>query len=217
MQSFLHNLPRYPEENLDEAKFATNDPEEGTKRRFNSPTRDQNKQRRKYLFLKQVIGQDQPATQYPTSLEVTREMMCCFFGHGVQEINPSRPNREPEDPSGLLLAPSPLLSSQHGVPMEAIRPSPEAAMTDVAQREVTPRDQASSQYSRSLGLSTVGEDIQSEPVDMDPHRSGTPDPPPLLAAGFEDPTCNCSMEDRNYISVRRKNPGILRIWYQSSR
>lgn len=59
--------------------------------------------------------------------------------------------------------------------------------------------------------------IQSEPVDMDPHPSGTPDAPPPLAAGFEDPTCNCPMESRNHLSVRRKIPEILRIWYESSR
>jgi hypothetical protein len=52
---------------------------------------------------------------------------------------------------------------------------------------------------------------------MDPYPSGTPDPPPPLAAGFEDPSCICPMESKNYLSVRRSVSDILKIWYQSER
>ena len=85
------------------------------------------------------------------------------------------------------------------------------------QTESIPVDQDSSQYSRSPGEPTVEGNSPSEPVDMEPYLSGTPDPPPPLAAGFEDPSCNCPLERKSYISVRRKVPEILKIWYQSQR
>jgi hypothetical protein len=54
----------------------------------------------------------------------------------------------------------------------------------------------------------------SDPVDMEPYPSGISDLSPPLAAGFEDPSCNCLLERKNYISVRRKVPKILKMWYQ---
>ncbi|CBF84449.1 predicted protein [Aspergillus nidulans FGSC A4] len=52
---------------------------------------------------------------------------------------------------------------------------------------------------------------------MDPHPSGNLDPPPPLAADFEDPSCNYPLERKHYLYGHRKIPEILRMWYQSSR
>ncbi|KAG0152872.1 hypothetical protein PDIDSM_2677 [Penicillium digitatum] len=58
------------------------------------------------------------------------------------------------------------------------------------------------------------EDIISEPVEMDHHPSGTPDRDvPPLAAGFEE--TSQPMETKSYITVHRKVPEILAMWYES--
>jgi hypothetical protein len=75
------------------------------------------------------------------------------------------------------------------------------------------------QVFQSPRLNMIEEEI-SEPIEFDPHPPGTPDrdlvtPSPPLAAGFEDISCNGPMDSKNYLSVHRKVPEILNMWYQS--
>ena len=92
--------------------------------------------------------------------------------------------------------------------------NPEALATN-ATDNLVPLSPSSSQYSRGVDSYGIALDRPSEPVEMEPYPSGTPDPPPPLAAGFEDPCSNGPMEIKNYISVHRKVAEILRIWLQS--
>lgn len=219
LYTFLRNLPKYSDENIDPAKFTTNSREEEAKHRFNSPTREQYDQLRKHLFLEKIFEQDQPAAQYPTSLGVTREILYCFFGNAIQDMISSRPAGGTENYAEPLIAPcqpsnnsedSLVLSTptshvsdhQQGSPMEAAEPSSHSVITYQMQTEEIPPDQASSQYSRSPGTPVTKGDSPSEAVDIDPYPSGTPDPPPPLAAGFEDPSCICPMEKKiTYLCV----------------
>ncbi|KAJ5302310.1 hypothetical protein N7508_007173 [Penicillium antarcticum] len=229
MRKFLRNLPRYSEEDLEAAEFTTDDTEKRAKNRYNSPVHDQYEHQRKHLFLDRVLGQDQPAAQYPTSLGVTREILCCFFGHEIQTKTSSQPGRAPEtsafqdtlEPTGddnmtmdASVAASPSINESLIGQMDATLENRQSAQMDT--EEPLP-DQSSSRYSRSPNVPTTPVDDPSEPVEIEPYPSGTPDAPPLLAPGFEVPSCNCLMETKNYLSVRRKVPEILKIWFQSQR
>jgi hypothetical protein len=97
---------------------------------------------------------------------------------------------------------------------------------------------ASSQYSRGPDEAIITYDI-SDPVDMEPHPTGTPDAPspnagdiqdlshresnwdgvlePPLAAGFEELSCIAPMETRTFIAGRRRVQDILATWFQSQK
>lgn len=230
LRKVLRNLQHYSGEDYGAVEFTTNIAEKEAKNRFNSPAKDQYEQQRKHLFLEQVFGQNQPAAQYPTSLGVIREILCCFFGHEFQTMISSQSVEVPEcfveqsdvqhvdgDDEILMidhiafnpLMPQALLEERESIP-ENSRPG----QSDIG--DALP-DQCSSQYSRSPKVPITPEDDPCEPVEFEPHPSGTPDSPPPLAPGFEDPSCNCPIETENYLSVRRKVPEILKIWFQSER
>lgn len=229
LRKVLRNLPHYSGEDYGAVEFTTNIAEKEAKNRFNSPVKDQYEQQRKHLFLDQVLGQNQPAAQYPTSLGVTREILCCFFGHEFQTMISSQSIEVPECfveqsdvqvvdgediPMNDPIAFNPLM---HEAPLEERESSPENSRSGQIDTGDTLPDQCSSQYSPSTNVSITPEDDPSEPVEIEPHPSGTPDTPPPLAPGFEDPSCNCPMETKNYLSVRRKVPEILKIWFQSEK
>ncbi|KAJ5084782.1 hypothetical protein NUU61_009361 [Penicillium alfredii] len=205
-QSSLRNLPKYNEGPTERAHFTTNNTDFMAKRRFNSPTQDQYEQQRRHLFLEQVFGDDQPAAQYPTPLGVTRDILFCFFGKEIfREAFNSRDIGSSEGPT----------EPQNEIPYG--NTGPNRMETD----ETSLRDQTAGQPSQSSRLDPVEEeDSPSEPVEFDPHPSGTPDrdkteAAPPLAAGFEDASCNRPLGIKNYLSVHRKVTEILQMWYQS--
>ncbi|KAJ5456077.1 uncharacterized protein N7458_004341 [Penicillium daleae] len=240
LHKILRNLPRYSEEDLDAVEFTTINPEAAATNRFNCPTRDQHDQQRKHLFLEKVFGQSQPSAQYPTSLGVTREILYCFFGdiqtmissqtdtvsEGYTEQISLQPNQ-----GTLIDAPTalnPIISRLEAL-VEETEPNLDIIMTEQIETNEVPPDQSSSRYSRSPDtrrspdarrspdLRIITRDSPSEPVEMETYPSGTPDPPPPLASGFEDLSCIGPMESKNYLSVRHRIPEILRIWFQSQR
>ncbi|KAJ6103450.1 hypothetical protein N7486_005877 [Penicillium sp. IBT 16267x] len=195
LRNILRNLPTYSEEDVEVAQFTTNSPEAAARHRYNRPTQEQYDEQRKYLFLEPLFDPDQPVAEYPTSLgDLSGEPMMS------------------------TIALSQGTAYQYETPTETTEPSSDLVETNQMQTESIPvDDQDSSQYSRSPGEPTVEGNSPSEPVDLEPYPSGTPDPPPPLAAGFEDPSCNFPLERKSYIFVRRKVPEILKIWYQSQR
>lgn len=230
LRKVLRNLQQYSGEDYGAVEFTTNIAEKAAKNRFNSPAKDQYEQQRKHLFLEQVFGQNQPAAQYPTSLGVTREILCCFFGHEFQTMISSQSIEVPEcfveqsdvqDVDGnddiLMIDPTAFNPLMHQAPLEERESIPENSRSGESDIGDTGLDQCSSQYSRSPKVPITPEDDSCEPVEFEPHPSGTPDSPPPLAPGFEDPSCNCPIETENYLSVRRKVPEILKIWFQSER
>jgi hypothetical protein len=216
LRNILRNLPTYSEEDVKAAQFTTNSPEAAARYRYNKPTQEEYDEQRKYLFLEPLFGPDQAAAEYTTSLGVTREILRCFFADDIREMISTQLQHLSGEPLRSTIAPSQRTSYQYESPTETTEISSDLVENQM-QTESIPVDQDSSQYSRSPGEPTVEENSPSEPVDMEPYPSGTPDPPPPLAAGFEDPSCNCPLERKNYISVRRKVPEILKIWYQSQR
>lgn len=235
IQRILRNLPTQPEENNSTGQFTTDSPEREAKNRFNSPSQEQYEEVRKNLFLEQVFGPDQAAAQYPTSLGVIREMLCCFFGHKYKKmlsIHPEMRTEASTEQSSLTRQTPPIeqdpyehADDHHPLLLETIVNEQdmrtniyrEETIEESVDTEHEMEDQSSSRYSRSLGSPTRAEDLPSEPVEIEPYPSGTPDPPPPIAPGFEEASCIQPMEKENLLSVRRKVPEILNIWFRSQR
>lgn len=220
VQRILRNLPIQSEEEVDAVEYVTNNPESEAKNRFNCPALDQHESQRKFLFLESIFGPEQAAAQYPTPLGVTREMLLCFFGHKLKNVYSGSLNDEPE----LHIQ---QLSTQEARTQSPIQDNfttsqnPESIeehtgiSNEIDEFEGMTEDRCSSQYSRSPGLPVITEEIFSEPVEIEPHPSGTPDAPPPVAPGFEDASCIGPMEQRNHLTVRRRVPEILNIWFQA--
>jgi hypothetical protein len=196
LQAFLQNLPEYEEEEGATAQLTTNDPKLKASHRFNSPTKDECDRQRRYMFLNQIFGPDEPQSQYITSLGVTKDIISCFFDTALfqkiwnerQEICLQRPDRLQ--------------------PMEVNVSGSADELSEVHTVNSSPLGEVS----LSSELDAIDEDERT--LDLHNHLSGTPDrDAPPLAVGFEE--ISQPMETRNYVSIHRKVPDILSMWSQS--
>ncbi|KAK4946269.1 hypothetical protein LTR66_014315, partial [Elasticomyces elasticus] len=205
LQSFLQNLPRYVEEDDTTAQFTTNDPEVEASHRFNSPTRDEYDRQRRNIFANQIFGPDQPQLEYVTSLGVIKDIISCFFGETFfPQLWNERQAIPPQSPPRLAEAAPEFFEADMNFEEEHPTVQPENSTLSA---EVP-------QPSTISGPDATEEDIISEPVEMDHHPSGTPDRDVApLAAGFEE--ISQPMEAKSYITIHRKVPEILTMWYES--
>ncbi|KAJ5860658.1 uncharacterized protein N7529_007968 [Penicillium soppii] len=203
--SFLWNLPKYAEEEGTTAQFTTNDPELEASHRFNSPTRDEYDRQRRNIFANQMFGPDQPQSEYVTSLGVIKDIIGCFFGKTLfNQLWDERQAAPPQSP--LRLAEAAPESVEADIDFEEELPAVERTNSSLSEEVHQPPTNS--------GPDTTEEDFNPEPVEMHDHPSGTPDRDIApLAAGFEE--MPQPMEIKSFITIHRKVPEILSMWYKS--
>jgi hypothetical protein len=217
LQSILHNLPKYVEEESTTAQFTTNDPELEASHRFNSPTRDEYDQQRRNIFANQIFVPDQPQSEYVTSLGVTKDIISCFFGktlfHQLWNVRQATP---PQSPRGLAeaLPESVEVDMDFEEELPAAQPANPLISEEVNQPSTRSGPDTTEEHMISEPPDTTEEDMISASLELNDHPSGTPDRDIApLAVGFEE--MPQPMETRSYITVHRKVPEILSMWYQS--
>ncbi|KAJ6103759.1 hypothetical protein N7486_003981 [Penicillium sp. IBT 16267x] len=163
---------------------------------------------------------------------------------GINEETPWEPVAQNEEiltePTELLqyigdpnIMPSSLSGAQHETSMELVQSTTKDFAGQETQTDDAFPDAALSQYSQ-------GSDEATSPIELEPHPGGTPDylppharevqdlsyeepfssgmlKPPLLTAGFEDPSCIAVMETKTFVARQRRFKDILTIWFQSQK
>ncbi|KAF7516050.1 hypothetical protein PCG10_002494 [Penicillium crustosum] len=207
LQSYFRSLPRYREEEVTAAKFTTNDLKLEARHRFNSPTRDEYNRQRRMIFANQMFGPDPSQSEYVTSLGVIKDIISCFFGKSLFHQ---------------------LWNERQAIPLQSLptisEATPESVETDkdfeeerpTVQPVNSPPSEEAPQLPADSGPDTMEEEFISEPVELDPHPTGTPDRDiPPLAAGFEE--ISQPMEKKNFVTHHQKVPMILSTWLKSHR
>lgn len=207
IQSYLRRLPRSVEEDDTTAQFTTNDLELEASHRFNSPTRDEHNRQRRMIFANQMFGPDPPQSEYVTSLGVIKDIISCLFGKSLFH---QLWNEQQSIPPQSLLRISE--AAPESVEIETDQDCEEERLT--VQPVNSPPSEEALQLPANPGPDVMEEGFLSEPVEMDPHPTGTPDRDfPPLAAGFEE--TSQPMETKNFVTLHQKVPEILSTWFKS--
>lgn len=219
LQEYWRNLKRIKESPCDVPSLVTDNEENMTHRRYNSPLQDEHERDRSCLFLGYVYSADSPCARYPTSFAVTREIFFAFFGKlpfydiFTRELNTSDTRIQGahmnEQPDNQVAEP---VNEGEEVISEPVDLQPHPPGTPDRDREsnshwsaplngnIQPQDQ------ESFHLSMSNSPVQA----MEGIEQDVP-----LAAGFEDHIHKAPLETKAVISLHRKVAEILQMWYES--
>ncbi|KAJ5641207.1 hypothetical protein N7490_005207 [Penicillium lividum] len=243
LHSFLLKVQRLKqEEAIDSVLYTTDDRHDKAKHRFNRPTREQYTQQRKYLFIQHIFGLDQPASQYPTAIGVTRDILLSFFGDEARDILSTRQEAPSSDPRvqnmERNISDDAYSDMAHDSPTEGILDgrqieytvsdplsnehsniAPKSPVLEPGSTQKALPDSPSSEYSSHPSNKPTSPRRESEQsiMDFEPHQSGTATPSIPMAPGFEDMLSISRMQVEAPIIPRRSTEEILILWSQSNK
>ncbi|KAJ5639156.1 uncharacterized protein N7484_007018 [Penicillium longicatenatum] len=220
--------------------FTTNDSAAKAERRFNTPTKHQYEEQRCHLFLKNVFVGQQDEALYPTALGVIRDTLVCFFGnladheafHGKGQNSMAGPiNTDHSVDSGadaMILENEDLDGNQYSASEydDDIHSEPNQLddTTEMVHKSLETAFDEPTEPSDPIDLEphpsgTPDHEIVSEPcepIDLEPHPRGTPDHELPLLPGFEDDYPVGPLNVKLPVPCRHQVISILRKWFTST-